>query len=833
MYKAVVLKRILLSVSFLVIGMTGLRAQLKSPDEFLGYPLGSKFTPHYQILAYFKYLAAANENIQLISYGKTYENRELTIAVISSKENMDRLEEIRKANLSMSRAEGQKSPAKQPAILWMSYNVHGNEASSSETAMKTLYTLAEGTFGHTKEWLENTVVLIDPCLNPDGRERYVNFYNSVSGTKPNANPSSREHNEPWPRGRVNHYYFDLNRDWAWQSQIETQQRLALYHNWMPEVHIDFHEQSYNDPYYFAPAAEPVHQDITPFQREFQIIAGKNNAKYFDENGWQYFTKERFDLLYPSYGDTYPLYNGAIGMTYEQGGISAGLAVQIASGDTLTLKDRINHHFTTGMATLETVSGHAALLISEFRKYFDQSGDPPPGNYKSYIVKADNLSRLRKLAGLLSRNHIYYAFGGERVMNGYSFETKKVTSFRLQRNDLVVNLNQPAAVLANVLFEPETKVTDSNTYDITAWSLPYAYGLSAFATKESVKGAFPEIEEQNRSSDIAEKPYAWILPWNGLEDAKMLIALQRSSIKVRMAEQAFTIGTKVYPAGSLLVYRIENEKINKDISEKIAVVSKEFHQDFAGISSGFVQKGKDFGSSVYPLLKVPKVAMVADGDVSASSAGEIWHFFEQELKYPLNIINEKSLGNLELATTNVLILPDGQYLRKNIEKLEDWIYRGGRVILMEDAISSVTGIKPFDIKKKELPEPAETEVLNKAYQQKDEDNTADAIPGAIYKVNLDHTHPLSLGLGEFYYTLKTDDKIYDLLQKGWNVGVLKPNALMAGVVGRNIQKKLTSGLVFGVQSAENGNIVYFSTDILFRSFWENGKQLFTNAIFLIN
>jgi hypothetical protein len=825
------MKRTVISILFVLTGIVGLNAQIKSPDDFLGYPLGSKFTPHYQIIAYFKYLAGINKNIRLISYGKTYENRELIVAVISSRENMDNLEQIRKVNIGLSRAEAQADLNKQPAILWMSYNVHGNEASSSETAMKTLYTLSEGTFGRTKEWLRNTIVILDPCLNPDGRERYVNFYNSVVGVGPDANSSAREHNEPWPRGRVNHYYFDLNRDWAWQTQIETQQRLALYHEWMPEVHVDFHEQSYNDPYYFAPAAEPVHQDITPFQREFQITAGKNNAKYFDENGWQYFTKERFDLLYPSYGDTYPLYNGAIGMTYEQGGINGGLTVQIASGDTLTLKDRISHHFVTGMATLETVSDHAPLLVSEFGKYFEQSVANAPGNYKSYIVKADNLSRLRKLSALLSKNHIEYAFGGDKAMTGFSFETKKMAGFKIQRNDLIVCLKQPAAVLANVLFEPETKVTDSNTYDITAWSLPYAYGLSAFACKESISGSFATLDDTSESPSIAEKPYAWILPWNGLEDARILIALQQWNIKVRMAEQAFTIGTKIYPEGSLVVYRIENERINKDISKLISAVSKKFNKAFASIASGFVQKGKDFGSSAYPLLTIPKVAMVADEDVSAQSAGEIWHFFEQELEYPLNIINERSIGDLELSTTNVLILPDGQYLRKNIEKLEDWINRGGKVILMEEAISSVIDIKPFEIKKKEFPDPDEKDHLARTYKEKDENNTADAIPGAIYKVDMDKTHPLTLGLGAFYYTLKTDDKIYQLLAKGWNVGVLKPNALMAGVVGRNIQKKLAGGLVFGVQPAEKGNIIYFSTDVLFRSFWENGKQLFVNALFL--
>ncbi|MFA6277384.1 MAG: M14 metallopeptidase family protein, partial [Pedobacter sp.] len=348
------MKKYLLFLLFLSVSTTSVLAQTPSPDEFLGYPLGSHFTPHQKVVDYFKKVASTNKNIQLQTYGKTYEGRELILAVISDKDNMDKLEQIRTTNLSLANADksGVKT-AKQPAILWLSYNVHGNEANSTETAMKVLYTLASAKDSNTAAWLKNTVVIIDPCLNPDGRERYVSYFNMISGVLPNPDPSAREHSEPWPGGRPNHYYYDLNRDWAWQTQIETQQRLIAYHKWMPQVHVDFHEQSYNEPYYFAPAAEPVHQDITPWQREFQITVGKNNAKYFDENGWQYFTKERFDLLYPSYGDTYPLYNGAIGMTYEQGGIRAGLSVITADGDTLTLKDRIDHHFTTSMATLET------------------------------------------------------------------------------------------------------------------------------------------------------------------------------------------------------------------------------------------------------------------------------------------------------------------------------------------------------------------------------------------------------------------------------------------------------------------------------------------------
>ncbi|RYE22080.1 MAG: zinc carboxypeptidase, partial [Sphingobacteriales bacterium] len=303
-------------------------AQIKSPEEFLGYKIGTRYTPHHKVVSYFQYISTAvPAMVKLQQYGETNEHRPLYVTFIASQENMSNLENIRLNNLRLANlAKDKMMPAEtSPAIVWLSYNVHGNETSSSEAAMLTLFSLVDPNFAPSKEWLKNTVVVIDPCLNPDGRDRYINWFNSVVGLEYNPTTIAREHREPWPGGRSNHYNFDLNRDWAWQTQVESQQRIAVYNQWMPQVHVDFHEQGYNEPYYFAPAAEPVHQDITPWQKSFQVVVGKNNAKYFDAEGWQYFTKERFDLLYPSYGDTYPLYNGSIGMTYEQGGIRAGLS----------------------------------------------------------------------------------------------------------------------------------------------------------------------------------------------------------------------------------------------------------------------------------------------------------------------------------------------------------------------------------------------------------------------------------------------------------------------------------------------------------------------------
>lgn len=295
----------ILVLAFFICVCAYAQPQLQSPAEFLGYEIGDHFTRHHRVVEYFNHVDQALPNVKVTQYGQTYERRPLIYAIVASAENFANLEQIRQDNLKRAGAlEGSPSGSK-IAIVWLSYNVHGNEANSTEASMKTLYELVNPANAKSKEWLKNTIVILDPCINPDGRDRYANFYNQYGNFPPNSSGDAKEHREPWPGGRANHYMFDLNRDWAWETQTESQSRIKVYNEWLPHVHVDFHEQGFNNPYYFAPAAEPFHDVITPWQRDFQVMIGKNHAKYFDEQGWLYFTKEVFDLYYPSYGDTYP------------------------------------------------------------------------------------------------------------------------------------------------------------------------------------------------------------------------------------------------------------------------------------------------------------------------------------------------------------------------------------------------------------------------------------------------------------------------------------------------------------------------------------------------
>ena len=834
------MRRTLLFICFVLAGILTATAQkIQSPSEFLGYQLGDRFTPHYRVIDYFNYLSSVSKDVMALkSYGKTYENRPLMVAFVSSPQNIARLEDIRKNNMRMAGIESGAVQSSQPAIVWLSYNVHGNESVSTEASMRTLFDLVDPANSKTKSWLQNTVVVIDPCLNPDGRERYVSFYNSVRNVHPDPLAISREHMEPWPGGRANHYYFDLNRDWAWQSQLETQQRTALYNQWLPQVHVDFHEQGINEPYYFAPAAEPFHQDITKWQREFQTIIGKNNARYFDEKGWMFFTRERFDLLYPSYGDTYPTYNGSVGMTYEQGGSGrAGLAVMNEEGDTLTLKDRIDHHYTTGLSTVEAASKNADKAVAEFKSYFATSKSDPAGEYKAYVVKGkDNPEKLKSLAALLKGNGIEFGYGASKGASGFNYFTGKNENFTVDQNDMVISAYQPKSVMLKVLFEPKTFIADSATYDITAWAMPYAYGLQSYATREPLKPQKSDLTIPAVESRASGRPVAYVANWNAVADVRFLAELLKKDVKVRYSEIPFESGGKRFNAGSLIIARTSNEKLNGNFDQAIADIASKSGITLQSVSSAFVDKGADLGSDKIRFIAKPKVGLIIGDDVSSLSAGEVWHFFEQQIGYPLTLLRPQDISRMNWNDFDVLIFPDGDYADFGNEKMQSWIRDGGKLIAMEGAVAQLAGKKGFSLKTKPEDKKADKnkdpyENL-KPYASRERDYLSKSIPGAIYKVNLDNSHPLAFGYPDFYYTLKLDDRLFAYMEGGWNVGVLKRNNYVTGFAGQDTKKELVDGLLFGVQDMGRGSVVYLTDDLLFRSFWENGKLMFSNAVFMV-
>ena len=830
-------------------------AQLQSPEQFLGYKIGSRYTPHWRIVEYYRHVAAAAPNVmKLQQYGETNEGRPLLVAFVSSAANISNLENIRASNLKAA-STGTASPAGAPAIVWLSYNVHGNETSSSEAALQTLFAFINPANTQTKAWLQNTVVIMDPCLNPDGRDRYVNWFHSVVGKQYNPSLAAREHREPWPGGRSNHYNFDLNRDWAWQTQVETQQRLKAYNEWLPQIHVDFHEQGVNAPYYFAPAAEPFHQVITPWQRHFQETIGRNHAKYFDERGWLYFTKERFDLLYPSYGDTYPIYNGAIGMTYEQGGGPAGGAsVLLENGDTLTLADRVLHHYTTGLSTVEIASQNAAKLLSEFSAFYNDALTNGVGAFKSYVIKNNkaDAERIQALIGLLQKNKIEFGYAKGGMARGFSYGSGREESMNVGTSDIVIPTMQQRGTLVNVLFEPVTELSDSVTYDITAWALPYAYGLQAIASKAAVpfskllqtslEGKMPNnaIMPAAPTGTNGTNAYGYIIRWSGVQSVKLVTKLMQRGIKLRFSQQPFQSGTEPFDRGAVLVLKTSNQYYS-GLWDTVRQLATSYNVTLAPLLSGFVEKGYDLGSEAIRPMQNRRIAVVTGEGISSLGAGEVWHFFDQVLEHPVTLINATDLGRVDWNSFDVLVMPDGVYRflsdKAAADAFKSWINGGGNVVAMESAVAQLAK-QEWSLKLKRSEDSNDTKggtayELLKKFENRERDYIPTITPGAIFKIELDNSHPLAFGYPNYYYTLKQDANIYEFIKEGgWNVGVLKRTRPVAGFVGSQLSGRLQDGLLFGTQEVGRGSVTYLADDVLFRSFWEGGKLMFCNAVFLV-
>lgn len=832
-YIAILLNLLLASISLL--------AQLQSPNQFLRHRVGEMYTPHHRVVDYFEHVAANSAHVKLVNYGYTEEDRPLLLAVISSPENLAKIDAIRENNLRRAGLlAGKPDPALDRAIVWMSYTVHGNEAPGTESSMLVLHDLANPSNQEMQEWLRNTVVLIDPCSNPDGFDRYTHWFRGVANRWPSVATRTIEHIEPWPRGRVNHYMFDLNRDWAWQTQVESRHRIAQYRQWLPHVHADFHEQGYESPYYFAPAAQPYHAYLTDWQSDFQQVIGKNHARYFDQNGWLYFTREVFDLLYPSYGDTYPMFTGAIGMTYEQAGNSSGgRGIQLSNGDTLTLADRVIHHYTTGISTVEISSKNAGELVKNFESFYDRSQKNPVGPYKTYVIKGTNPEgRLKALASLLDLNGIRYGRSSSRSnLRAYDYHTGQEVSVWVEPGDMIVSAFQPNSVLAQVLMDPKTELVDSMTYDITAWSLPYAYGLQAYASTATVKAEEPYTFAAFRNQVTENnEPYAYIAPWQSMQDAKFLSEVLRSGLVARRSNAAFTVTGKRFAAGSVVISRADNRK-RSDFNELMRSLINKHQTAVQAVSSGMSSEGADLGSESFRLIPIPKIAVLGDEPTYSYEFGAVWFYFERQLEYPVDVYPARQLSQLPLDDYNVLVMPEGYYSLSNDErtKLSTWVRKGGRLIAVGDALHAFAGESGFGlaaVEESEEKEAAATAATQsrEPYAGQERRAISSINAGAIFKVDLDETHPLASGLGSSYFSLKTNTLAFKPLEEGWSVGMVNSNPKIVGFVGYKAIETLKNTLVFGVEEKGRGSIVYLVDNPLFRGFWENGKLLFSNAVF---
>jgi hypothetical protein len=840
------MKRMLLSaVAFALIIPAAQSQTIKSPGEFLGYEGGSQFTYHNKAIEYIKYVADNSPLVKYHEYGVTSEGRPLAVCFISSKENLANLEEYRKNNLIKTGLLKGDFTGKQVPFIWLAYNIHGNEAVGMEAAMKTLYTLVTGSYPDVDKYLNGCIIVIDPCQNPDGHELFTGRYRSSMSSVNNPDGNAWEHNQGWPGARSNHYLFDLNRDWTWQTQTETRQRLALYNQYMPQVHADFHEMGPESTFFFAPAADPWNVVITPWQHEFHKLMGNGNATLFNEKFRLYFTKENFDLLYPSYGDTWPLFNGAMGFTYEQaGGGGSGLAYKLESGDTLTLKDRIEGHFTASMATIKISYDNREKLVSEFNKYFEESVKNPLFQYKSVIIKGSNeKSNVESILELLDLNQIRYSLAGSigKKYKGFDYTSKKEGEVIIEKGDILVSAYQPESHMMQALFEPDTRTTDSVSYDLTAWALPYVFNLKAFALTDKVVADTGKVK-LNKIIDIPGKNdlYAYVANYNGFGELKLMAALYSKNIKLRYSLKPFKVNGTNYNRGSIIIARGDNKYFKGDFDQAVTKIANDCQVRLIPAATGLVESGKDFGSENSPLMKKRSVAMFCGEGTPSGTVGELWYFFEKELNYPVTLINTTYNESVNLAGYDILILASGSYPKLK-DTIMEFVKKGGRVIAIENSISLFAGEKSTSLAKSIETKTDEQKLVEK--KVKSDDSTllkkfelesekrytlSERSAGSIYKVKLDDTHPYSFGMGKEWFIMKRTAG-YPFLAKGNNIGYILDKEPVSGFAGFKYKDKIKNTLVIGSENIGSGEVIYITDDPYYRAFWKSGRVLLGNMV----
>lgn len=809
---------------------------IPSPEQFLGYPVGDWHTRHDRIVSYFQELARVSPKAHFQIIGYTNERRPQVVLTITSPENYARIEEIRKEHLKLADPSQSVTITSMPVIITHGYNVHGNEPSSSEAAMLTAYYLiaAQGEFA--ERTLKEAVIHVDPNYNPDGRDRHSNWANMHKGFPPVSDPMDREHNEVWPGGRFNHYWFDLNRDWLPLAHVESRNRVAFFHQWLPNVCTDYHEMGTNATNFFEPTK--------PYGSENPVVPRANYdqlnplfAKYFaiamDEIGSFYFSKENFDNSYPGYGSTYPDIHGGLGLVFEQA--SSRGHVQKSSTKEVTFAFTIRNHVRTSLATVKAGVENRELLLKHQQEYFKSALDEgKKSTIKAYVFgDSKDQSRTKAFADLLLKHQIEtYQLGADLSVGTTKYEKGKA---------FVVTTDQTQYRMVRSMFEKVTSFHDSVFYDASTWTMALAYGLPHDALNATIKfskGARIKAEDVALNpTPVVKTNYAYLIEWTEYNASRALYYLLSKNVFVKAAFKPFTAeinGAKKNFGYGTLVIPVADQNISSD--ELFALVNEASGTagvDVLSVNTGFSLEGVDLGSNNVRTVQNPKVAMLIGDGVAATDAGAIWYLLDSKLKMPITKVNTSQLGQLRITDYNTLIMVAGNYSmlgESGVTKIKNWVQQGGTLILMKTAISWAISNKLIDEQLRKEDEKKETKRMD--YVTAADYQGSRAIGGSIYMGNLDITNPLGFGYTNRELPVYRNTSVFIEESKSPFNTVIRYTAkpLLSGYIHPTNLEKIKNSVSLQVSNMGQGRAILFVDDPAFRGYWNGTNKLFFNAIF---
>ena len=810
------LSLITLLISFVSFG------QLKSPEDFLGYPLGTRFTYHYQLVDYCEYIASQRPDIsKWQSYGKTNEGRELGILILAKSDVQNSLELVKATHHQVIQGQQVVSTAL-PVIINLSFNVHGNEAAGSEAALGAIYDLVKPN-GVLSKSDKNYVILMDPCINPDGRDAYVTQYNRrnfIAGG--NADPNDQEHFEGTTSGRYNHYSFDLNRDWVWQTQVETKQRIAFFQSWLPMVHADFHEQSYQHSYYFPPAAKPYLNFISSSIKELQTSVGKSFAGLFDQQKWPYFTSEVYDLFYPGYGDTYPVLNGALGMTLEQGGIRGGLRAQKSNLDTITFVDRVNHHRQLANNLVQWSLANSEAVKASFYANQLNARTNPSNVYKSYIIPQQEIAKSAELIRLLKSNRIQIGQLDKDIqVNAFGYLDQKTSTIKASKGDLLISAYQSSAPMIQALLDPTPMLDDSVTYDITAWNLFQIHGIRAYGVKEKLTaGTWDESTWQD--NQVNENAVAYVFK-AGTQSVVLINQLLAQGYLVQFNDKEVGFADVKYAPGFIWVLK------KKGTWDSLKAATNYYQVSINGISSYRSDFGADLGSTHFLSINAKRFAVVVDPTFDVNQQGELAYYMTQKMKLAPSFIPLSQLFRSNLSTYSHLIFPNSKFVDLSKEKkalLEDFVRKGGQVILFEKT-GSIISEKDLALVSKDLSDSTD---LKTNYEDAERHEISKTLSGNLVLANLEKTHPLGFRMNlNQVLIINQAEQLMQSHAKWKSIVETSKNTPYFGFMGSQVKPKIDNSLWLATNSLGTGSFIWFGFNPLFRAIPNQTMTLFENAL----
>ncbi|MCM2302013.1 MAG: M14 family metallopeptidase [Flavobacteriaceae bacterium] len=802
-----------------------LNKSIPTPESILGYQVGEWHPSHDQVINYLTILSKASSRLILENRGVTHENRPLILLTITSEKNHQNIEKIKEEHFKLTESTISKNLnlEKMPLVINQGFSVHGNEASGINASILLAYYLAAAEGEHIENILENTIILLDPSLNPDGYQRFSTWVNMHKSNHLNLDGNDREFNEVWPGGRTNHYWFDLNRDWLVIQQPESRVRIKTFHQWYPNITTDFHEMGTNSTYFFQPGVPSSTHPLTPILNQKLTKEISNYyAKALDKIGSSYFTEENYDDFYYGKGSTYPDINGGIGILFEQAS-SRGSAQNTENG-LLTFPIAIKNQLTNAIATLDAGINLRLDLLNYQRNFYVEAAKKAEQDKTKALVFYDekDATKVTILAQILNQHKIkIHQLKEDTKLNGKLFK---------QANSYVIPLQQKNYLLISSMFEKRTKFADSLFYDISTWTLPLAFNVTydSISDKKMIGDEITNISFKTKKP-LGKSEVAYLFEWHDYNTPKALNKILSKGIRVKTAMKSFTQNGKLFDFGTIQI-PVQNQSISsEEIYKLLNAIADETGIEITPSSTSLTD-GIDLGSANFENIKNQKVAMFVGDGISSYDAGEIWHLFD--IRYQMNItkLDINRINRFNLSTYTTLILPSfsGKLDIQTVDKLKEFVQNGGILIGYKNSVKVLSEAKLLTVNLKKV----KPEMQNVSFEQRREFKGAQEIGGAIFEVNLDRSHPINFGISTNKIAIFRDTEIFiepDSTHFKHPIQYTK-NPLISGYISNENLKAISNTIPFKVENLGRGKVIGLTDNVNFRAFWLGTDKILMNAVF---